>query len=139
VYDPRESPDRLAVTYAGTPPARAELYLSALRADDVSLSGDTFYTAECCRQVAIGVGAEAVSDYQILCRFVRLSPDEVSLQQRVAVYLTPQDARYFDAINAAVALYDYDLTLEREERGGEGEGGGPLVCVQTPKDVTQCR
>ena len=139
-YDPREAPDTMRVLYTGG--GRAELFLSAMRADPLPEGApppSVFHTAECSRQTTLGVQRVDVSDYQILSRYLLQSPGLVTLRQRVGVYLTPQDEAYFSAINAAVALYDYDLTLEREERAGEGEGGGPLVCVQTPKDVVQCR
>jgi hypothetical protein len=45
---------------------------------------------------------------------------------------------YFEALNVAVALYDYDMEMERV--GTQQAGGGPeLACVLTPKDVTQCQ
>ena len=99
-----------------------------------------FHTAECSRQTSLtSRGVADVADYQILSRFERLSPSRVALRQRVGVYLTPQAERYFDALNTAVALYDYELVMEREETTAtEGQGGGTLVCVQTPKDVVQC-
>ncbi len=135
-YDPRDAPDRVTVTYAGSPPYRAELYLSALRADDPASpsSASVFHTAECIRQVSVGVRRETVNDYQILCQFQRSEADAntVLLRQRVAVYLSPYDALYFEAPNTAVGIYSYDIALTRVLRT---DGA---ACVETPKDVVQC-
>lgn len=136
-YDQRDSPDRVTVMYAATPPQKAELYLSALRGDDTTRESDVFYTAECTRQVSIGVAREAVSDYQILCRFERKGPDDVLLTQRVAVYLTPQDPAYFDVANAAVGVYTYTINMRRNTADSP-DGGPRLACVETPKEVVQC-
>lgn len=137
-YDPRDAPLRVSVVYAGTPPMRAELYLSALRGDDTSAHGDVFHTAECIRQVSIGVAREAVSDYQIVCRFQRRSPDDVLLTQKVCVYLTPQDAAYFDVASQAVGVYSYTIAMARQTVASPDGGGPPLACVETPKAVVQC-
>lgn len=37
----------------------------------------------------------------------------VRVKQRVAAFLTPQDALYFDAGGSAIALYDYEYLLTR--------------------------
>lgn len=136
-YDPRESPDALRVSYLGG--GRAELFLSAMRGDPLpeGAAPAVFHTAECSRQTSLTSRGVDVADYQIVSRFERLSPSRVALRQRVGVYLTPQAERYFDALNTAVALYDYELVMDREESVAT-EGGGTLVCVQTPKDVVQC-
>ena len=94
VYDPTNASDRVTVTYAGARPSRGELYLSALRGDDLQGDSPVFHTAECIRQVFLGgERRETVTDYQVLCRFQRNSPDDVMLTQKVAVYLQPQEVR----------------------------------------------
>ncbi len=139
-YDPRESPDALRVTYTGG--RRAELFLSGMRTDPVPEDGayapPVFRTAECSRQTTVGARSVDVRDYQILSRFERLSPSRVRMRQRVGIYLTAQAPLYFEAINVAVAIYDYDLEMERVQTPSGQEGAPPLTCVPTPKDVTQC-
>jgi hypothetical protein len=146
-YDPRDAPDTLRVSYAddGTAPARAELFLSAMRTDalpDHSFSEPrVFRTAECVRQTTVAGRTVDVRDFQILSRFERVGNDgdgnEVAMRQRVGVFLTPQATLYFEAASVAVALYDYEMRLTRVAT--LAQGGQPLVCVETPKDVTQCR
>lgn len=34
-------------------------------------------------------------------------------RQQIAAFLQPQDALYFEAHNEAVALYDYEMDMER--------------------------
>ena len=137
VYDPTNAPDRVTVTYAGARPARGELYLSALRGDDLQVEGSIFHTAECIRQVFLGgERRETVTDYQVLCRFDRKSPDDVVLTQRVAVYLQPQEPLYFDVVSQAVGVYTYNIVLHRQT--SEAPDGTRLACVDTPKGVTQC-
>lgn len=152
-YDPRASPDVVDVTYASG--ARTRLLLSALRSDDPAgaeategTAGAVFRTAECSRTAPLlaagrgGGGATAVRDFLTLSRFERVGPHGAALRQRVAVFLTPNDAAYFDAANRAVVVFDYAVRLDRvltpvpvEEGGSAGE---PMVCVDTPKGVTQC-
>jgi len=137
-YDPRESPDAMRVSYTGG--GRAELYLSAMRADALpeGAAPTVFHTAECSRQTSMTSRSADVADYQIVSRFEQLAPGRVALRQRVGVYLTPQAERYFEALNTAVALYDYELTMERMTQLAEDGSGAALTCVQTPKDVVQC-
>jgi hypothetical protein len=52
------------------------------------------------------------------------------------VYLQPQDNLYFEAGGRPVAVYDYDLVLERV--AVDDGAGGRATCVETPKDVVQC-
>ena len=143
-YDPRDAPDTMRVTYTSGS-QRAELFLSALRYDPLPEDGSSrqpgvFRTAECSRQTTVGVRSVDVRDYQILTRFERRADGRVAARQRVGIYLTPQAPLYFEAPNVAVALYDYDMRFERVDTPrGEGDAGAPLACVQTPKDVVQCR
>ncbi len=52
---------------------------------------------------------ETTTDYQLV------SDNKVKAKQVTAIYLSPEDPQYFKAINRPVALYEYDLILEKME------------------------
>jgi len=103
-FDEREN--RLRATFLGG--TKCELYLSAFRADAVT--SEPFHTAECSRYVTRG-GGGAASDSQVLSRFARADGGRVLLSQKVALYLTPLDADYFEAGGRAVAVLRYETEL----------------------------
>ena len=51
---------------------------------------------------------ETTSDYQLI------APEKIQAQQFTAIYLSPQDPDYFKAINRPVAIYRYQLNLNKE-------------------------
>ena len=50
---------------------------------------------------------ETTTDYQLI------TPNKVTAKQVTAIYLSPEDPDYFKAINRPVALYEYELILEK--------------------------
>ena len=50
---------------------------------------------------------ETTTDYQLI------NPRKVTAQQVTAIYLSPEDPEYLKAINSPVALYQYELILEK--------------------------
>lgn len=50
---------------------------------------------------------ETTTDYHLI------NPDKVTAKQVTAIYLSPQDPDYFQAIDRPVAVYQYDLVLEK--------------------------
>ncbi len=50
---------------------------------------------------------ETTTDYQLI------NPHKVTAKQVTAIYLSPEDPEYFKAINSPVALYQYELILEK--------------------------
>ncbi|WP_107671314.1 DUF6816 family protein [Cyanothece sp. BG0011] len=50
---------------------------------------------------------ETTTDYQLI------NPHKVTAKQVTAIYLSPEDPDYFKAINRPVALYEYELILEK--------------------------
>lgn len=149
-YDPRD-PGRERVVFGQLgpdlrplPPLRIELFINAARCsvDVLKLqregqpSPPTFCTAELFRQVSLGVRAAQVRDFEVITAYSFEQEGRVQATQRVAVYLQPQDAAYFQAAGRAVSVYDYALTLTR--MGPEGAPQGAAACVATPKDVIQC-
>lgn len=150
-YDPRD-PGRERVTFAELgpdlrplPPLRIELFINAARssADVLRLQREgqpepaSFCTAELYRQVKLGVRAADVRDYEVITAYTLEQQGRVVAAQRVAVYLQPQDAAFFQAAGRAVAVYDYALTLTRVPAGADAPLGA-AACVATPKDVVQC-
>lgn len=96
-YDTR-SPSTQTIEFATVapdmrilPPQRAELFISAQRASPAT--GNVFYCAECVRQVMVGVRSVDIRDYEIISKFSRGVSGDVLVQQRVAVYLSPQEDR----------------------------------------------
>ena len=97
-YDTR-SPSTQTIEFATVapdmrilPPQRAELFISAQRASPAT-NGKAFYCAECVRQVMVGVRSVNIRDYEIMSKFSRGVSGDVLVQQRVAVYLSPQEDR----------------------------------------------
>lgn len=150
-YDSRD-PGRERVTFSTLgpdlrplPPLRIELFINAARSsvDVLKLQREgnpppeSFCTAELYRQVTLGVRAAQVRDYEVVTSFRFENEGLVQATQRVAVYLQPQDAAYFQAGGRAVTVYDYALTLTRVGPDG-GAPAGAAACVPTPKDVVQC-
>ncbi len=50
---------------------------------------------------------ETTTDYQLI------NPNKVTAKQVTAIYLSPEDPDYFKAINTPVAIYEYELILEK--------------------------
>ncbi len=50
---------------------------------------------------------ETTTDYQLI------TPNKVTAKQVTAIYLSPEDPDYFKAVNRPVALYEYELILEK--------------------------
>ncbi|EAZ91649.1 DUF6816 family protein [Crocosphaera chwakensis] len=50
---------------------------------------------------------ETTTDYQLI------NPNKVTAKQVTAIYLSPEDPAYFKAMNRPVALYEYQLILEK--------------------------
>lgn len=55
----------------------------------------------------------SVGDYEVFWEFTRQEDGTVVGRQRVAAYLQPQDAAYFDSASRAVATYDYRYMLSK--------------------------
>lgn len=91
----------------------------------------------CAVQVTLGVRAVDVSDYEIITLYRRNPDGTVSGHQRTAVYLDARAPLYFQAAGRAVALFEYDLTMERVAPDPDAPFGA-VACVPTPKDVVQC-
>ena len=107
----------------------ASLFFSALRSDPVADVQRVWFSAECLR---FSTSASS-SDSQTVSRFERLDDDSVLLSQKVATYLTPLDANYFEQpFGVPVAVYQYETRLTRV-RGEDGS-----VCVEAPDGLRQC-
>ena len=50
---------------------------------------------------------ETTTNYQLI------TSNKVTAKQVTAIYLSPEDPEYFKAINIPVALYEYELILEK--------------------------
>ncbi len=72
------------------------------------------------RQVSQARQQGAVYDYSVISRYGLQGDGSVAVQQRVAAFMQPQDALYFDAGDRAVALYDYSHAYVPVPAASEG-------------------
>eukprot|EP00850_Spirogloea_muscicola_P019550 SM000193S05174 [mRNA] locus=s193:113921:115871:+ [translate_table: standard] len=119
LYDARGDASRQTVTYKlprklageGYDVRRAELFIGRRRQERAA-NGD-FLKFELYRQVTNTSRQTTVGDYEVISRFHRVNDQLVTVQQRVAAFLQPQDAAYFEVGSKAVAIYDYNLTMTK--------------------------
>ena len=138
-YEAADNPTRLAVVYA-TPRKdtsvisrdlrKAELFINnrtsaACSSGDAGADADAdassssssgqqcFVALELFRQVSQARQQGNIYDYAVLSRFRQQADGSVQVAQRVAAFMQPQDALYFEAGDRAVALYDYSHTYTR--------------------------
>ncbi|KAL6758278.1 hypothetical protein V8C86DRAFT_2598778 [Haematococcus lacustris] len=128
-YEPDVNPTRLAVVWA-TPrrsegPAsfdmrKAEVFINNRSSDPLNDSPCSWSCSELYRQVSQAARQGSVGDYQVITKFVAASGVDVcdtaagvEAQMRVAAFLQPQDALYFETGGKAVAVYDYRMQLSR--------------------------
>jgi len=142
-YSLRDAPDRETVGFGGLapdmrplPPRKTELYISNTQSQ--SPAPDIFVTAELFRQVALGVRAVDVNDYEVVTVYAQTAAGRVEGVQRSVVYLEPRDQLYFEAGGRGVAVYDYQFVMERVPPPADAAELGAVACVLTPKNVTQC-
>lgn len=110
----QRDPMRLAVVWA-TPRRdaseqsedlrKAELFINNRRMEGMEGGGAALM--ERFRQVTQAVRQGSVGDYMSLSLIAPQPSGQLLVRQRVAAYLEPQDALYFDAQGRAAALYDY--------------------------------
>ncbi|MEW5297055.1 MAG: hypothetical protein WDW36_000288 [Sanguina aurantia] len=124
-YAPEKNPTRLAVIY-NTPrkdiraitedSRKAEIFINN-RSHEASADGSVFVGIETFRQVTQASQQGGVGDYSVLASY-SLQPDgSVNVRQRVAAFLQPQDALFFESKNQAVALYDYTFVMTKSSAG----------------------
>jgi len=128
-YDPRTKPTLQTVYFNELTPdmqpvkQKIELYIN--NRQGLYVTDAEYIASELFRQVTLGLRSVEVADYEIISQY-RLLPDgTIRGRQRNLVYLQPQDDLYFDASNRAVAVYDYDLFLQRTSTGSCEQGPGP--------------
>jgi len=101
---------------------KAELFVNnrgstGLPAEGAEQTPQPFTGWELYRQVTQGSRQGLVGDYMQVQRFtpqdVGPSPGAVAVQMRVFAFLQPQDRLYFETGSKAVAVYDYQLQLQR--------------------------
>lgn len=122
-YNPAQNPTRLAVVYKT--PRRDTSEISAdLRKAEIfinnrgsgTLADGTWVGWENYRQVNQARRQGSVGDY-VAAWAIRQGadgdPNVLDIRHRSAAFLMPQDAKYFDAGSAAVAIYDYSVTATR--------------------------
>ena len=88
-------------------------------------------------QVLQGVREVEVSDYEVMHSYRQLRPGRVQGRQRSCLYLQPQEAKYFQAGGAAVAVYDYSVVMRRLNPEADAPAAA-VACVETPKQFFQC-
>lgn len=118
-YEPEKDPTRIAFDYelprrsAVAPPGsklkRGGLIFINNRAGE-SVTEDSFICEENFRQSSPGFQD---SDYKVILALRRLDAERVTGKVRVAAFLTPLDAAYFDAAGKAIAVYDYAVDFRR--------------------------
>ena len=135
-YDPESNARRLSVLFqtprrgGGAPDQatdlrKAELFLNYGRGREVG--EDEFWAEQLWRQVSQAKRQGDVGDYDVVERFVR-SPTgapEVAYERYISAFLQPQDPRYFDVGDRAVAVYAFSGTLRPDPRCGGAEAAAP--------------
>jgi hypothetical protein len=126
---------------------RSEVYLTA-RLSEEGFDQDTgravFCASEQSRTVTVGPGSVSANDQEVITEFHRIDDNHVSAVSRIAVYLTPnpnsrEGVLWQQVSGKAVAVYDYELDMERSLEEFQQEGSKTFrPCVKTPKDVIQC-
>ncbi|KAG2501908.1 hypothetical protein HYH03_000406 [Edaphochlamys debaryana] len=141
-YAPEDNPTRLTLVWA-TPRRETSVISEDLRKAELiinnrsstTLGGGDFLCAELYRQITQAAAQGSVGDYEVITRYTLQGPGReaggqaaaggeagdqgpgaaraVRAVQRVAAFLQPQDAAYFEAGNKAVALYDYVYDMVR--------------------------
>eukprot|EP00850_Spirogloea_muscicola_P014340 SM000102S09198 [mRNA] locus=s102:75117:77076:- [translate_table: standard] len=115
LYDARSDASRQTVTYKLPRKLAGEGYdelFIGRRRQERAANGD-FLTFELYRQVTNAPRQTTIGDYEVISRFHRVNDQLVTVQQRVAAFLQPQDAAYFEVGSKAVAIYDYILTMTK--------------------------
>lgn len=134
-YDPEKNARRLSVLFqtprrgGGAPDQAtdlrsAELFLNYGRGWEVG--EDEFWAEQLWRQVSQAKRQGAVGDYDVVERFVR-SPTGVELayERYISAFLQPQDPRYFDVGDRAVAIYAFSGTLRPDPQCGGAGAAAP--------------
>ncbi|EFJ52741.1 hypothetical protein VOLCADRAFT_127341 [Volvox carteri f. nagariensis] len=121
-YEPLKNPTRLTVVYA-TPRKDKSVISEDLRKAELiinnrisqEISPTDFIVAELFRQMAVATTEVTAATAAAASGSVVVTGigAEVQVLQRVAAFLQPQDAAFFEAGNQAVAVYDYTYTLKR--------------------------
>jgi hypothetical protein len=123
-YEPVKNPTRVSVLYTtprrdGTSNDRrkAELFLNARTGECVASATpgrEVYVTTENIRQVNQAKNDGFVYDYLVITRYSRAAgSDALDISQRVAAFVMPQEPLYFEALDKAVALYDYTFQARR--------------------------
>ncbi|GFH06288.1 uncharacterized protein HaLaN_00895 [Haematococcus lacustris] len=99
---------------------KAEVFINNRSSDPLNDSPCSWSCSELYRQVSQAARQGSVGDYQVITKFVAASGVDVcdtaagvEAQMRVAAFLQPQDALYFETGGKAVAVYDYRMQLSR--------------------------
>eukprot|EP00741_Cyanophora_paradoxa_P007255 tig00001095_g7018.t1 len=112
-YDPGQ-PTRLSVQLLGS--NRCEIYLNKRAGEEAAGEAGSYYTSESLRQILLRAENDPrVTDYELLTRWRRDADDPafVSATQKIAVYMTPLDGRFFETGGKNVGLFTYELAMRR--------------------------
>ena len=74
-----------------------------------------FLTTEVTQQLFQRPSSIYLNEVETTTDYYLISDHKVKARQVTAIYLSPEDPEYFQAINRPVALYEYDLILEKNE------------------------
>ncbi|AFZ47698.1 hypothetical protein Cyast_1742 [Cyanobacterium stanieri PCC 7202] len=80
-----------------------------------SINEQEFITSEITRQFFRRPGNVYINFVETTTKYTLIDSNHIQAQQYTAVYLSPQDPDYFLAFNQPVALYSYELNLEKKE------------------------
>ncbi len=76
---------------------------------------DRFLATEFLNQVFRSTEQIYLNQVEISTAYRLISPDAIAAEQISAIYLSPQDPQYFTARDRPVALYRYQLALDRQK------------------------
>lgn len=92
-----------------------ELISTVLGRETKSINEQEFITSEITRQFFRRPNNIYINFVETTTKYKLLDSNHIQAQQYTAVYLSPQDPDYFLAFNQPVALYSYELKLEKKE------------------------
>lgn len=91
-----------------------ELISTVIGRETENINEQEFITSEITRQFFRRPGNVYINFVETTTRYKLLDSNHIEAQQYTAVYLSPQDPDYFLAFNQPVALYSYELNLEKQ-------------------------
>jgi len=92
----------------------SELISTVIGREQENISEDEFITSEVTRQFFRRLGNIYLNLVETTTKYKLIDPKHIEAEQFTAIYLSPQDPDYFIAFDKPVALYFYQLKLDKK-------------------------